>query len=675
MIRKNYTFLALFIFINCWVYSQTRIVSQKVSVNTSRTQFLENILAEYELHQIDLNQFRRNRKSQEKHQIIWTLSENRNLNMTLFPNEIRSSRYIQGTFSEKGLEEIAKEEVNTYQGYLSNNKRVSLTIDNDFIYGGVETDDGYLMIEQLKHFLNDKNIPDNILITYNSDKLKIGFVEDFRSLIVCGNQGFRRGALRENDPDNLDSHRSSDHCNILELALDADFEWVQRFGNNSINQMLAEINMVQLIYERDLDLSINVTTAILIPGNEYTSFTGNGILSEIQDVWFGNSPLAVIHRDIVHHFTDKQGIPSSNGNTLAGQASNIGDACNSGQSRSFTIRLGFLPTFLTVAHELGHNLNGVHGNGEDCNTGGISGPPNTRTIMCATAPTLDQRFSNATISRITNFINSRSCFNPGSIAFVDGDISLCVNETSTYSLENYEDLPGTTINWTTNNGRLAIISGQGTPTVSVSGQSNGASTLTANIDFDGPCDPLPENLTITVGSPPLQVQIFSTTSSGITTFGVTGGTPPYDWEFISNSTTSGTTNTSTTVIFTGCNGGLLRITGSDSCGDLFGQTFVSGCGFGSECSGCFTIAPNPVVNEINLIIGGNETERSTFITYLEDELKLSLYDFNNNLVKEKEFNDLSNQNIKMDVTGLKKGNYILKITSNNTIETRQVLIN
>ncbi|MEM6675299.1 MAG: zinc-dependent metalloprotease family protein [Planctomycetota bacterium] len=188
---------------------------------------------------------------------------------------------------------------------------------------------------------------------------------------------------------------------LCEIALDADFEFFQDNGSSvtaTINDMERIMNRVDNIYVRDCDVTFQITTIVVrsTPNDPYTTNNAGNLLGQFQNEW--RTTFAGVRRDLAHLFTGK----NLQGGTIG--VAFLGAVCSSstgyGLSEStFTGNLSFR-TGLT-AHEIGHNFNATHcdGNG-DCRImcSGLGGCQNDVT-----------RFGMSRANRIRNYAASRPC--------------------------------------------------------------------------------------------------------------------------------------------------------------------------------------------------------------------------------------------------------------------------
>ena len=198
----------------------------------------------------------------------------------------------------------------------------------------------------------------------------------------------------------------SSGCVEAEIAIEADYAYYQ-WGGSSSNQTVADIdaimNAVDLIYARDVKISYKITQYLVQTANtgKYPSTDPNTKLTQFRDWWNANQ--ASVPRDLAHLMT---GVDMSGG--LIGIA-NIAVICQTqyayGISHSpgtvWANRVGL------TAHELGHNWAATHCDGQpDCWI------MCSHIGLCAADPT---RFSPGSIAEIETYRNlSGTCLAQGS---------------------------------------------------------------------------------------------------------------------------------------------------------------------------------------------------------------------------------------------------------------------
>lgn len=650
--KNNYTTLALLLLFLCpLAHSQKSVLSRELEASPAHEKALTEFVGDFRLVEIDLEQMDRDVSSLKETRLVWNIDQSMNLDMYIFPDEIRSPSFSAAIVSDKGIEHVEMGKTVTYKGYLAESKSgsgVRLTIDKDFIHGSIQTKEGEIIIDQLKYMVQDKTIRPNQLVVYYSRDIKDQGGE-------CGTADIEEegGKLLQQ---NMSVLSNTTGCKVIEVALDCDGDYWDDYNDGSFNRMLSEINMIQDVYDSDLDAVMSVTSvSAFTGGSSYSSTNPDTILSEINTIWT-SSPWSGISRDLVHHFTAKT-------TGIYGKASRIGAACDDANPRCFTEDR--TNAHQTVAHEIGHLLNARHSEGTNC------GVPYVRSIMCQ-GDNKALEFSSASITRITNHMNNWTCLNNETVHIV-GTSPVCVNDTKTFTLNNFSPTASTTITWSLSNSRASILSGQGTTSVVVKGNSSGQVSLTATINYPGSgCGTLVETRSLQIG-PSISFTWSGPGPYGQVDVNVTGGAAP--WKFYRNGTTLIHTSysSSTTVPF-GCSGGSLEVRSTTSCGSASYTDIIY-----TTCGGSFmySVYPNPSSTEIN-VASVEETNNVSRLSVFEKEsiksnVRLTLLDFSGNPVLSKNFRT-STSELKMDVSTLSKGIYFLKIVGKEVDETHTVVI-
>ncbi len=156
----------------------------------------------------------------------------------------------------------------------------------------------------------------------------------------------------------------TDDDRVLELAVDTDFEYyLQRRRRGVVPGIEQIFNAVDLIYQRDIDVPIRLSAVIIRPDQDdpYSATSGGGRLGELQTEWQG--PMSGVRRDLAHLIS---GIDFDGG--VVGVAF-VGVACSTGAGYGVTQYngLSFGSVVGVAAHEVGHNFNASHCDGDsDC---------------------------------------------------------------------------------------------------------------------------------------------------------------------------------------------------------------------------------------------------------------------------------------------------------------------
>lgn len=226
---------------------------------------------------------------------------------------------------------------------------------------------------------------------------------------------------------------------VCDIACDADGEFYQRRGS-SIPTVVRDIenvlNAVESIYERDVDITYEVTHIIVWTNpatDPYFSSNASTILNEFRNYWIAN--FRSVQRDVAEHFTGKNIIGGTIGIAwLSSVCDNVGSGRGYNVVESlFTSSLSFRACL--SAHELGHNFAAQH-----CD--GLSGCR----IMCSGLGGCRGcgSFGPTSVRTISSFRNSRGCLenlaDPRELPFFD-DFPNIARNSANWSYNN-----GTTIN-------------------------------------------------------------------------------------------------------------------------------------------------------------------------------------------------------------------------------------
>ncbi len=189
---------------------------------------------------------------------------------------------------------------------------------------------------------------------------------------------------------------------VLEIGCDADFEYFQLNGssvNNTVNDIENLLNAVEFIYERDVDLTFEITVVVVRSdvNDPYTASGASSLLNQFANTW-NSSPESGIRRDVAHLFTGREVTGDTIGIAVTPSTCFTSSAYSMVQSKytsNFSLRQSL------SAHELGHTLSAEHcdGNG-DCHimcsgNGGCNG------IFGS-----NLRFGVLAVSQITGYANS-----------------------------------------------------------------------------------------------------------------------------------------------------------------------------------------------------------------------------------------------------------------------------
>jgi hypothetical protein len=291
----------------------------------------------------------------------------RSFQLDLTPRNLYSPRYRAEDTTANGVRQLEKSAVKTYKGKIAGeeNSSVRLTLDG-------EKTEGYFVSEGERYFIESAR---NYSKFASADEFVVYRNEDLRHEheLVC------QHGLAEKIEDGKQMISENGTANVvaaknLELATEADYEFVQSVGNAvaANDKIMSILNMVEGVYERELTLSISVifqhTYSTPDPFNGTNS---NTLLTSFQNYWNSQYPLAQYPRDTAHLFTYKPNVRSQG-------FAYVGEICkpittthptNAAYGLSGRVDVTWNweeANFLVTAHELGHNLGAQHNDTTSC---------------------------------------------------------------------------------------------------------------------------------------------------------------------------------------------------------------------------------------------------------------------------------------------------------------------
>lgn len=288
------------------------------------------------------------RQVQSEKQISFRLS-GKNYQINLIPRDLRSTGYRAEDTTINGTRTLEKGTVTTFKGNVNgeNNSEVRLSIDESSI-------EGYFVSEQTRYFIepahrHSKLAAKGDLIIYREGDLLAwhGFNcnADIGEKIERGKDFVLSAGLE-----------STQSMRVLELATDADFLYTSGAGGAAAtnNEILGILNMVEGVFERELNLTISVvfqhTWSIQ---DSYNATNGSLLLSSFRDYW--NTNYTNISRDAAHLWSAKTAVQNQG-------VANLGVICN---NPSFAYGVSGKIEWqeaknLISAHEMAHNLGANH---------------------------------------------------------------------------------------------------------------------------------------------------------------------------------------------------------------------------------------------------------------------------------------------------------------------------
>jgi hypothetical protein len=339
----------------------------------------------------------------------------------LEPHDMRGRNYRAVEAGADGLDHAARmgSAVNTYKGRVldRDDAQARFTVDDERLEGLIVTPEERYMVEPMRKYspLADEN---DFILYRSSDVIKeqdepIDYelrrtVEDVAPKVTDMMQAPEAVTATVHD---------------IELSTEADYEYVTALGGTSQaanSEIMSIMNMVEGIYQSQLNLTFTIvfqhtwtanndpyTTTEpggcydnVICGPNPSQIVPHGILNEFMEYWNTNYPAAGgvnnPKRDLAHMWTGKD----VNGSTIG--LAWIGVVCQMPTySYGFSQRIATDPVkYAVTAHEIGHNLNAQHSDGQTgCTNTIMSSVSSSNTVL---------QFCSYSVNQITTYANANA---------------------------------------------------------------------------------------------------------------------------------------------------------------------------------------------------------------------------------------------------------------------------
>ncbi len=295
--------------------------------------------------------------------------------LELKPYSLRSENFrvlVQRDASGE-LEEVPAPPIVTYRGVVAgvDDSVVVASMARGQLHASIYIDDTLWYVQPFNELIGISKL-DRKHVVYRSEDL--GTVPDF-----CGVDQINQPLIDvgEHGAQQAGGGIAGTGLETVELACDADWEFFLANSSSvelTVNDIENVLNNAEFVYERDVEITIEVTTIVVRTTNAdpYFSFDAFGILCEFRTKW-NSSPENTIQRDIAQHFTGKNINGGTIGIAWVGVVCNLnGTDCGLFNNLAYSVvesRFSNLSDFRAAlsAHEMGHNWSAGHCDGQnDC---------------------------------------------------------------------------------------------------------------------------------------------------------------------------------------------------------------------------------------------------------------------------------------------------------------------
>jgi PKD repeat protein len=393
--RPSYAIILGLLLFPVLVWAQTFTgIPAKTAVNPQ----LAKTLSSWETYAIDLQGLDAFIQSNTQSPVFDLVLGAHQWTVHLTPSNITRGGYLSQEWTEDGLVKTYRNKTIAFGGYEQNGGgRVSLTVDEDFLYGYIEENGDKWYIEPLRY--NQPDAPGNQIIVYH--RSAVNYDHGGTCAVIETEESMQQFQTEEDLHDHHDEAESM-ACYELEVAIASDKSMFTKYGSVGAVEAhnVAVLNNVQNNYIGSFnhDIEFVIVTQFVVTGNDpWTNSLDAATLLASFRTW-GNANGFGVAFDNASLWTNRD----FTGGTIG--IAYLNGICNTNKYnclQDFSNNSELLRCLW--AHELGHNWSATHDGAGAC-------PPNY--IMCPFVTTSNDWSgqSESQISAyITNRINAGNC--------------------------------------------------------------------------------------------------------------------------------------------------------------------------------------------------------------------------------------------------------------------------
>ena len=265
--------------------------------------------------------------------------------LLLEPSSLRSARFFATRGCGPDAKAVPLDSPRTFKGTVQGDPTsvVRLSTCNDQVRGYIKDAEGWI-------FIDPSAVTPSAQMAYTEEDL------DPSVLVNCASAVIPDAITAESTTDDSDTIPPTREAivSVMELAVEADYEYYQQFGPLTLAQIETVMNEVDGIYQAELGIAIELVNVTIWDevDDPFTTDDASALLGELRSHWLNDN--AAIDRDLVHLFTGRD----LDGSTVG--IAYLGVVCSNGFGYGLSQRLNPAYDPLVVAHEIGHNLGADH---------------------------------------------------------------------------------------------------------------------------------------------------------------------------------------------------------------------------------------------------------------------------------------------------------------------------